>query len=65
VGPDPDDPPVHSIDPNDDYLLALAAGSSAVLASGDRHLLDLRERWPVVTPQRFLLTLSEAAQPEP
>lgn len=39
---DPDDPPSVSPDPDDDYLLALAAaGDADVIVSGDRHLLEL------------------------
>lgn len=57
---DPDDaPPVSSVDPADDYLIALAAEQRATLVSGDHHLLDLTEGFPVSTPARFLATLAE------
>jgi uncharacterized protein len=48
---DPDiPPPITSVDPGDDYLIALAAAQNAVLVSGDRHLLDLSEVVPVRDP---------------
>lgn len=46
--------PVRSADPGDDYLIALAAGQKAALVSGDRHLLELKERIPVYSPREFL-----------
>ena len=48
------DPPARSIDPGDDYLLALAEHQRAVLVSGDRDLLDLRDRFPIFTAAEFL-----------
>lgn len=49
--PDPDGPPpFRSADPDDDYLIALAYGQSAILVSGDRHLLDLADRAPILSP---------------
>lgn len=48
------DPPVRSSDPGDDYLIALAAEQRAALVSGDRHLLDLKDRVPVYSPRDFL-----------
>lgn len=33
--------PLRSSDPKDDYLIALSRGNSALLVSGDKHLLDL------------------------
>lgn len=55
---DPSGPgPVASADPDDDYLVALAAELRAALVSGDRHLLDLRERIPVFAPRDFLAAL--------
>ena len=59
---DADDPAPRSIDPGDDYLLALAARSSALLVSGDRHLLELSDQLPVRTAQQFLQALNEAAE---
>lgn len=47
-------PPVGSSDPGDDYLIALAASSQAVIVSGDRHLLDLGDGLPVYAPAAFL-----------
>ncbi|HEY5144566.1 MAG TPA: putative toxin-antitoxin system toxin component, PIN family [Solirubrobacteraceae bacterium] len=47
-------PPARSIDPGDDYLLALAEHQRAVLVSGDSDLLDLRERFPIFTAADFL-----------
>lgn len=55
------DPPpieVRSSDPGDDYLLALAASTRALLVSGDGHLLALAQRVPVSTPAAFLAQLS-------
>lgn len=58
VGQDPTaEPPIRSTDPNDDYLLALAAAESAVLVSGDNHLLSLASDAPVYSPAEFMVTL--------
>jgi putative PIN family toxin of toxin-antitoxin system len=55
---DPDaPPPVASPDPGDDYLIALAAAASAVIVSGDGHLLGLVDRLPVYSPVDFLVLL--------
>jgi len=51
------DPPVHAVDPADDYLVALAAIERAVLVSGDAHLTVLSDRFPVRTPAQFLASL--------
>lgn len=57
---DPDGaPPVSSVDPADEYLIALAADQHATLVSGDHHLLELAEAIPVSTAARFLATLAE------
>ncbi len=49
--PDPGEPPpLRSADPDDDYLISLAHGQSAILVSGDRHLLDLADRAPILSP---------------
>ena len=56
------DPPTiapRSADPDDDYLLALAEQERAILVSGDRHLLALANRFPVVTARAFLETVAE------
>jgi len=52
-------PPIHSDDPGDNYLIALAASRQAILVSGDKHLLDLADRIPVLEPALFLKRLSE------
>lgn len=58
VAEDPADPPTApSEDPGDDYLIALAEGSRAVLVSGDRDLLSLSGRIPVYSPAEFLALL--------
>lgn len=46
-------PPVRSPDPGDDYLIARAAATQALIVSGDRHLLGLSEV-PVYAPAAFL-----------
>jgi len=57
---DPDGPPpVRAVDPDDDYLVALAADQRAMLVSGDRHLLALSRDFPVVAPGDFLLTIAD------
>ena len=60
VVPDPEGPaPIHSPDPADDYLLALAAREQVPLVSGDEHLLGLGGRAPVFSPREFLEQLRE------
>jgi uncharacterized protein len=54
-------PPLRSLDPEDDYLLALAAREQVALISGDEHLLALRDRAPVLTPREFLDELERAS----
>ena len=51
---DPADPPALSKDPGDDYLIALAAGSEAVLVTGDRDLLALAPGIPAFSAGHFL-----------
>jgi hypothetical protein len=63
-GHDPPDPPARSDDPGDDYLLALAERERALLVSGDRHLLALSDRLPVLSPRAFLARLQGAAGAE-
>ena len=54
VVPDPTGPPpARSVDPGDDYLVALAADQRAVLVSGDAHLLDLAPALPILSPAAF------------
>lgn len=55
-------PPVNSADPDDDYLLALAADRKAVLVSGDRDLLSLGGAYPIYTPAEFLGMLGDAGR---
>ena len=52
-------PPIRSVDSGDDYLIALAASRQAILVGGDRHLLELADRIPVLEPALFLEHLSE------
>ena len=52
--PDPRAPPRRSPDPGDDYLLGLAEAASAILVSGDEHVLGLADRYPVQTARTFL-----------
>jgi predicted nucleic acid-binding protein len=56
--PAPGDRPL-SPDPDDEYLVDLARAAPAdVLVSGDAHLLDLRDRLPVMSPAEFMATLA-------
>lgn len=55
----PEAPPVRSQDAADDYLIALAAAQRALLVSGDKHLLALSGRLPVLSPAAFLEQLEE------
>jgi putative PIN family toxin of toxin-antitoxin system len=58
--PDPAAPfSTRSPDPGDDYLIALAAASAALLVSGDEHLLTLADQVPVCSPAAFLARLAE------
>lgn len=41
-------------DPDDEYLLALAADAGAALVSVDKHLTVLANRFPVYSPSDFL-----------
>ncbi len=54
VAPDPPNPSHRSADPGDDYLVALAEAERAVLVSGDQHLLELADRFPIETAREFL-----------
>jgi len=61
VVPDPDDlAVVLSEDPDDNYLIALAAANVAALVSGDVHLLSLAKRIPVFSPREFLTLVRES-----
>lgn len=54
-------PPIHAADPDDDYLLALAAEQRAGLVSGDAHLLVLASGYPIQRPADFLTTVLSAS----
>jgi uncharacterized protein len=55
VADDPaEEPPLHSADPDDDYLIALAFSRKAVLVSGDKHLLDIAGGAPILAPADLL-----------
>jgi putative PIN family toxin of toxin-antitoxin system len=59
VHDDPAHPPsVRSPDPGDDYVIALAEITHALIVSGDKHLLVLAEHAPVLSPAEFLAELS-------
>jgi uncharacterized protein len=59
---DPPSTATHTLDPDDDYLVALALAAHVdVLVSGDRHLTDLAISGVLVqTPRDFLARVSEA-----
>ncbi len=55
AAPDPTEPsPLRSVDPDDDYLIALAQAQNAVLVSGDRHLLEIGGGAPILAPADLL-----------
>lgn len=57
---DPAEPPtIHSVDPGDDYLLALAENENAALVTGDQHLHQLASDLPVFSPTKFLALLEK------
>ena len=47
-------PPQRAADPNDDYVIALAERTRAMIVSGDRHLLSMAGSLPVQSPADFL-----------
>jgi putative PIN family toxin of toxin-antitoxin system len=60
VRTDPSEPPsVRSSDANDDYPIALAESTQAMLVSGDRPLLALATRAPIFAPADFLAELAK------
>lgn len=63
---DPPEPPRRSVDPDDDYLLALIDAADAdYLVSGDPHLTGLAHHdVPVVTPTAFLAQLLDEGLPD-
>jgi putative PIN family toxin of toxin-antitoxin system len=57
--PDPDlAPPVRSVDPGDDYLIAQDADQDAELVACDSHLLDLAAHLPILDPATFAVRLA-------
>lgn len=53
--PDPIEPaPLRSVDPKDDYLLALAFSQKSRLVSGDSDLIELSGGAPICTPGDLL-----------
>ncbi len=58
-----DMPGLRSRDPDDDYLIALAAASGSALVSGDRDLLALSGGLPIFTPAQFLEHLETELPP--
>jgi putative PIN family toxin of toxin-antitoxin system len=62
IATDPSDlPRERSPDPGDDYLIALAESTRAVIVSGDRHLLGLADALPVYSPRQFLVLVDADA----
>jgi putative PIN family toxin of toxin-antitoxin system len=62
LAPDPaEEPGVRSVDPDDDYLIALASHTRSVLISGDRDLLDLSDRIPVYSPAELRALIENSA----
>lgn len=57
--------PIEVEDPDDVYLLALAAAEGAALVSGDAHLIVLADRFPVFRPADFLARLGVAGADRP
>ncbi len=55
VGP----PPVRTRDPNDDFLITLAATATSVIVSGDDDLLALAGTIPVFPPAVFLEMIAD------
>jgi putative PIN family toxin of toxin-antitoxin system len=51
-------PPIRSLDPGGDYLLALAVTARAALVTGDGHLLTLDTELPIYPPAAFLATIT-------
>ena len=54
-----DPPPIASPDPDDDYLIGLAAHAQAMLVTGDDHLLGLAADVPIVSPADFRALLDQ------
>lgn len=62
VAIDPPNPVSRSADRDDDYLLALAEAAHALLVSGDKHLLELVDTFPIRTPREFADELDNSAR---
>ena len=60
VRDDPSEPPRRSRDAKDDYLIALAQATDAVLVSGDQDLLSLAKDLPIRSPREFLALVDRA-----
>lgn len=54
MAPDPPVAPPRSRDRGDDYLLALAQSTPAILVSGDLDVLALAAQLPIMSPRDFL-----------
>ena len=54
-------PDIQSPDPDDDFLIALASISRAVLVSGDKDLLGLSGQIPVYSPAEFVALIEESS----
>jgi putative PIN family toxin of toxin-antitoxin system len=62
VVPDPNEPaPLSSVDPKDDYLLALAFHQKSRLVSGDSHLLEISGGAPICAPGDLLEAIASDA----
>jgi putative PIN family toxin of toxin-antitoxin system len=62
LAPDPaEEPEVRSVDPDDDYLIALASHTRSVLISGDKDLLALSDRIPVYSPAGLRALIEDSA----
>lgn len=57
IRPDPPNAARQSRDPGDDYLIALAESSAAILVTGDKDILDLSVSRPILTPAGFVARL--------
>ncbi len=54
-----DGPSTRAPDPDDDYLVALAEHTRAMLVTGDKHLLGLGGQLPVTSPRAFIDSLDQ------
>lgn len=59
--PDPPAPAVEGVrDPDDEFLVALAASARSALVTGDRDLLGLSGDYPIYSPRSFVELLEPA-----